>query len=44
MYKYTSGKAYEGDWVKNKKHGHGVLTTAAGGGYVGKWKRGVWKG
>ncbi|KAJ0407354.1 hypothetical protein P43SY_004782 [Pythium insidiosum] len=34
--KYANGDLYDGEWVDGKRHGHGVLTFADGGGsYVG---------
>lgn len=44
VYKYASGKVYDGEWENNKKHGEGTLTCVDGGKYRGKWKKGVWKG
>jgi hypothetical protein len=44
IYKYASGKVYDGEWENNKKHGQGTLTCVDGGKYSGLWKKGVWKG
>ena len=39
----VSGNKYEGDWVKNKKHGMGTFTYEDGFKYKGKWVNDVYQ-
>ena len=36
---YVNGDVYEGDWVKDKRHGRGKLSQADGGEYVGEFRK-----
>ncbi|GLE02030.1 hypothetical protein PINS_up010868 [Pythium insidiosum] len=43
--KYANGDVYDGEWVDGKRHGHGELTFADGGGsYVGGFTRDMFDG
>ena len=39
-YVYGSGKVYEGEYLKGKKHGYGKLIETNGKEYEGNWKKG----
>jgi hypothetical protein len=35
---YQDGKYYEGEWIDDKKSGHGLLAFEDGSYYFGSWK------
>jgi hypothetical protein len=36
--RYTDGSVYEGQWVKNQRHGTGRMTLSDGTMYEGEWQ------
>lgn len=44
MLKEYAGLSYEGDWMDDKKHGHGEEVHISGNHYVGKYCNGVFEG
>jgi hypothetical protein len=41
-YFYSNGNKYEGQWMEDKKHGHGIYTyLLTGERYEGDWRDGL---
>jgi hypothetical protein len=41
---YFCNSYYEGDYLKNQKHGHGTYVYSDGSSYSGEWLFGLWHG
>jgi hypothetical protein len=41
VYYFANGDRYDGEFVDDKRHGHGVLYNADGSHYEGEWSEGV---
>ena len=44
IYYYNNGSKYEGDWIDNKKCGHGRIDFVDGAWYEGNFRNGVFHG